>query len=255
MVMQLQRKSKSTFPVHDHKVNIAVGTVVVGGKVLPESAWLLPDPLDSDPEGDVIAIGAELDPATVLRAYTQGLFPMHLGGEDTDQRGDLAWWSPNPRGILPLEALRVSRSLRKSLRRFTVTFDTRFTEVMTLCQRPLDGGQWITGEFIETYSHLHRLGYAHSVEVWNQESQLVGGLYGLELGGLFAGESMFHLERDASKAALVHLVKKLNACGGNRMLDVQWRTDHLATLGVIEISRHDYIQRLRTVLPTMSCFD
>ena len=179
---------------------------------------------------------------------------MHLSREGTDLRGQLAWWSPNPRGILPLEAVHVSRSLRRSQRNFTVTHDTRFTDVMSFCQRPLEKDQWITDEFIETYSQLHQLGFAHSVEVWNREGQLVGGLYGIELGGLFAGESMFHVERDASKVALVHLVEKLRSCGGSRLLDVQWRTDHLGSMGVIEISRRDYIQRLRTVLPTASCF-
>lgn len=248
------RKSKHTFPVLDHKVNKFVDGIVAGGKTLPESQWLLPDPLDSDPEGDVVAVGAELDPATVLQGYAKGLFPMHFGSEDADQRGQLAWWSPHPRGILPLDAVHVSRSLRKSQRQFTVTCDTRFTEVMSICQRPLEEGQWITSEFIETYSQLHQMGYAHSVEVWNRAGELVGGLYGIELGGLFAGESMFHRERDASKVALVYLVEKMRSCGGSRMLDVQWRTDHLASMGVIEIQRSEYIERLRNVLPTASCF-
>lgn len=227
---------------------------MVGGKPLPDSQWILPDPLEADPDSDVIAVGADLDPATVLQGYAQGLFPMHLSDEGSDQPKQLAWWSPNPRGILPLKSVRESRSLRKSRRRFTVTFDTQFTDIMLLCQRPGEEGQWITSDFIATYSELHKMGYAHSVEVWNTAGMLVGGLYGIELGGLFAGESMFHLERDASKAALLSLVEKLNSCGGNRLLDVQWRTEHLASLGVIEISRSDYIQRLQVVLRTAPCF-
>ncbi len=228
--------------------------IIAGGKPLPDSDWVLPDPLEADPDNDVVAIGADLDPATVLQGYAKGLFPMHLSQEGTMQPGQLAWWSPNPRGILPLQALRVHRSLRKSRKRFTVTCDTRFTEVMLSCQRPIEEGQWITSHFIDTYTELHQRGFAHSVEVWNQSGDLVGGLYGIELGGLFAGESMFSRERDASKVALLFLVEKLNSCGGNRILDVQWCTDHLASLGVIEIPRSDYIQRLHSVLHTDPCF-
>ena len=111
---------------------------------------------------------------------------------------------------------------------------------------------WITPDFIETYSELHRMGWAHSVEVW-REDHLVGGLYGIEIGGLFAGESMFHRETDASKAALVTLVSLLASCGGERLLDVQWRTDHLASLGVIEIPRHEYLGRLALALEGSPC--
>lgn len=233
---------------------------IAGGKLIPESTWAFPDPLQTDPHTDVVALGADLQPATVLQGYARGLFPMHLANEresqvDLQPRFDqLAWWSPNPRGVLPLDAIRVSRSLYKSQKRFTVTCDLHFHEVMRLCQRSHKDGQWITREFLETYSHLHRLGYAHSIEVWNHGGDLVGGLYGIELGGLFAGESMFHLERDASKVGLVHLVEKLKACGGERLLDVQWRTDHLATLGVIEITRSEYMERLQRALPTPACF-
>jgi leucyl/phenylalanyl-tRNA--protein transferase len=123
------------------------------------------------------------------------------------------------------------------------------------CQRRGEGDQWITGDFVETYTELHRQGFAHSVEVWNAAGDLVGGLYGIELGGLFAGESMFHRERDASKVALVSLVEKLRGCGGDRLLDVQWRTDHLATLGVIEIPRLEYLQKLLEALKCDPCFD
>lgn len=233
--------------------------IIAGGKPLPDSDWDFPDPLQADPHTDVIALGADLHPATVLQGYAQGLFPMYLSNEKTSNeertgQSQLAWWSPNPRGILPLEAFRLHRSLRKSRGRFVVTCDTRFTDVMYSCQRPTEDGQWITSDFIETYSQLHQLGYAHSVEVWNKSGELVGGLYGIELGGLFAGESMFSRERDASKVALLYLVEKLRACGGNRILDVQWRTEHLASLGVIEIPRTDYVHRLHKVLHTSPCF-
>ena len=236
-----------------------VREIIAGGKPLPDSDWVFPDPLQADPNTDVIALGADLHPATVLQGYAQGLFPMYLSSDETssDERtrqSQLAWWSPNPRGILPLEGFRLHRSLRKSRGRFVVTCDTRFTDVMYSCQRPTEDGQWITRDFIETYSHLHQLGYAHSVEVWNKSGELVGGLYGIELGGLFAGESMFSRERDASKVALLFLVEKLRACGGNRILDVQWRTKHLASLGVVEIPRTDYVHRLHKVLHTSPCF-
>ena len=214
---------------------------------LPEPClWVLPDPAVAEPGVDVIAIGADLEPSTVFAAYTAGLFPMHLGS------GELAWWSPDPRGVLPLDHLHVSRSLRTSIRRFTVTFDQAFAEVMAGCAEGRDDGAWITPEFIATYTRLHELGWAHSVEVW-RGSELVGGLYGVEIGGLFAGESMFHRVTDASKVARVALVERLRTCPGERLLDVQWRTDHLATLGVVEIPRTEYLARLRTALALEEC--
>lgn len=159
----------------------------------------------------------------------------------------LAWWSPDPRGILPLESLRISKSLRTSLRRFEITIDRDFTAVMRACAEiPREHG-WITEEFIDTYSALHELGWTHSVEAWNCEGELVGGLYGIEVGGLFAGESMFHVERDASKAALVGLVEALSVAGG-RLLDIQWATDHLVTMGAIEIRRDAYLDLLDSAL-------
>jgi leucyl/phenylalanyl-tRNA---protein transferase len=208
--------------------------------------WDLPDPALAEPGEEVVAVGADLDPSTVLAAYPRGLFPMHLA------TGELAWWSPDPRGVLPLDGLRVSRSLRRSLRRFTFTVDADFEAVMGGCadERPDSG--WITDEFVETYTRLHRLGWAHSVEVW-QDGDLVGGLYGLEVGGLFAGESMFHRVTDASKAALVVLVERLRAGGGDRLLDVQWRTDHLASLGVVDLPRAAYLRRLPAAVALPPC--
>ena len=203
--------------------------------------WDLPDPRDAEPFEDVVCVGADLQPGTVLQAYRRGLFPMHVE-EDL-----LGWWSPDPRGILPLDGLRVSDSLRKSLRRFEITIDRDFATVMRSCARiPREHG-WITEEFIDTYCALHQLGWAHSVEAWNSDGQLVGGLYGIEVGGLFAGESMFHLERDASKAALVGLVGALTA-GHGRLLDIQWATDHLVSMGAIEIRRDEYLDLLAAAL-------
>lgn len=205
--------------------------------------WDLPDPALAQPGEDVVAVGADLAPSTVLSAYRCGLFPMHLPA------GELGWWSPDPRGVLPLDALRVPRSLRKSLRRFTVTVDADFRGVMLGCAEGRTDGAWITPEFLDAYGQLHDLGWAHSVEVW-QEGRLVGGLYGIEVGGLFAGESMFHRATDASKVALVALVDLLKAAGSpaDRLLDVQWRTDHLATLGVVEIPRLAYLRRLASAV-------
>lgn len=208
--------------------------------------WLLPDPSVAEPGQEVIAVGAELDVPTVHAAYRLGLFPMHLPS------GDLGWWSPDPRGVLPLGGLRISRSLRRSMRRFTYTLDTAFEQVMRECGDERREAGWITEEFVGTYTRLHALGWAHSVEVW-QGGTLVGGLYGVEIGGLFAGESMFHRVTDASKAALVVLVERLRSCGGDRLLDVQWRTEHLATLGAVEIPRPEYLARLRRAIALPPC--
>jgi leucyl/phenylalanyl-tRNA--protein transferase len=208
--------------------------------------WDLPDPAAAEPGEDVIAIGADLDVSTVFAAYCLGTFPMHLPD------GELAWWSPDPRGILPLESLRVTRSLRRSMAGFTFSVDRAFTRVMRECGDARRESGWITEEFVETYTTLHEMGWAHSVEVWG-DSELVGGLYGIEIGGLFAGESMFHRATDASKAALVVLVEALVDGGGDRLLDVQWRTDHLASLGAVEIPRADYLRRLDEALRLPAC--
>lgn len=213
----------------------------------PPSSWLVPDPALGEPGYDVIAVGADLDPSTVLAAYRQGLFPMHL------ETGELAWWSPDPRGVLPLGGLRVTRSLAASARRFDITIDRAFTDVMRACADARRDHGWITEEFVETYSALHRMGWAHSVEAWTADGDLAGGLYGIEVGGLFAGESMFHRSRDASKVALMGLVAALLSGGGERLLDVQWRTDHLASLGVVEIPRRDYLRRLPAALALPPC--
>lgn len=211
----------------------------------PLSPWVFPDPAEAGPE-DVVAVGADLAPGTLLAAYRAGLFPMHLGEDGTDRA--LGWWSPEPRGILPLDGLRVSRSLRKACARFEVRVDTAFEEVIEGCadsRRPLG---WITADIRAAYLRLHRLGWAHSVEAWSRRDKtLAGGLYGVAVGGLFAGESMFHRATDASKVALVGLVELLRD-GGAELLDVQWQTPHLARLGAVEVSRAEYLRRLARAL-------
>ena len=198
------------------------------------------------PGEDLIGVGADLEPGTLLSGYRSGVFPMGLGRHG---RGPLGWWSPDPRGILPIDGLKVSRSLRRSTAAFEIRVDTAFDAVVTACADSRRPGRWITPRIAEAYRRLHDLGWAHSVECW-RAGRLVGGLYGVGVGGLFAGESMFHRETDASKAALVALVGMLAEDGDQRrLLDVQWRTDHLATLGVIEIARDDYRARLAAALP------
>ena len=187
-------------------------------------------------------MGADLEPGTLLAAYRSGVFPMRL-----EVGGALGWWSPDPRGILPLDGMIVHRSLRRSARRFVVTVDVAFTDVMRGCADGRRPGGWIDESFLAAYSRLHELGWAHSVEVWREQpdtgAALVGGIYGVAIGGLFAGESMFHRAPDASKVALLALVERLRA-GGGVLFDVQWQTPHLASLGVVEISRADYLRRL-----------
>ena len=226
--------------------------ISTGSGQIPPSPWSLADPRSAQPDTDLVCIGAELDPITVLHAYAMGLFPMHVENDTGEQ--ELGWWSPDPRGILRLDQVAVSRSLRKSMRKLTVTFDQDFEQVMRACWRVGGDGNWITDEFVETYTYLHECGYAHSVEVWNAGGELVGGLYGIEVGGLFAGESMFHRERDASKVALVSLVEKLRGCPGARIFDVQWQTEHLQSLGVTQISREKYLEELAAALHTEPCF-
>jgi leucyl/phenylalanyl-tRNA--protein transferase len=200
----------------------------------------MPDPRAADRNG-LVAVGADLDPGTVLAAYRAGIFPMPV------RKRTLGWWSPDPRGILPLEGLRVSRSLRRSAQRYEVRVNTAFDEVIAACADPRRPHGWIDQRVQQAYRALHELGWVHSVEAWTPEGELAGGLYGVSIGGLFAGESMFHRERDASKVALVHLVSILRH-GGATLLDVQWRTEHLASLGVIEIGRQQYLDRLAEAL-------
>lgn len=202
---------------------------------------MFPDPLEAD--DDIVAVGADLEPETLLSAYTQGIFPMPLG-----DNGEMSWWSPVRRGVLPLDRLRVTRSMRKSARRYAVTVDQAYDDVVAGCADPSRTGAWIDDGIVAAYRTLFDLGFAHSVEVWH-DGELAGGLYGVAIGGLFAGESMFHRRTDASKVALMALVEVLSSDGeGERLLDVQWSTDHLASLGVVEVSRAEYLRRLRRAL-------
>ncbi len=211
----------------------------------PPSRWDLPDP---PPEtggdspggaGEIIAIGGDLEPGTVLDAYRRGLFPMRADGV-------LAWWSPDPRGVIPLDGFRVSRSLRAAIRRFELRVDTEFEAVMRACADPRRPHGWIDESFVGAYVRLHELGWAHSVEAW-REGELAGGLYGLRIGGLFAGESMFHRVSDASKVACWATVELLRLDGA-QLFDVQWTTPHLRSLGAVDVTRAEYLRRLAGAL-------
>jgi leucyl/phenylalanyl-tRNA--protein transferase len=217
----------------------------------PPSVWALPDPLDADGDG-VCGVGADLEPGTLLAAYRHGLFPMHL-----DRRArHLGWWSPDPRGVIPLDGFTASRSLRRSVRRYEIRVDTAFEQVIAACAEPRPaGGHWIHRTVVDAYTRLHEIGWAHSVEAWDPVTgDLAGGLYGVAINGLFAGESMFHREPDASKVALVGLVERLDPDG---LLDVQWVTPHLASLGAVAIPAAEYQRRLAAALelPLPACFD
>ncbi len=207
----------------------------------PPSPWMFPDLACSDAD-DLVAVGADLEPGTLLAAYRSGIFPM------PGETQDMWWWSPVERGVLPLDALRVSRSLRQGVRRMEIRVDTAFEEVVAGCADPRRDSGWIDDDVRAAYTALHHLGWAHSVEAW-QDGRLVGGLYGVAVGGLFAGESMFHRARDASKVALVGLVELLrDEHADARLVDVQWQTPHLASLGVVTMPRAAYLRSLREAL-------
>jgi leucyl/phenylalanyl-tRNA---protein transferase len=207
-----------------------------------ESRWSFPLP-ERWPDTDLIAVGGGLEPATLVNAYRRGIFPMEV----TALQKQLGWWSPDPRGIVPLDRLRVTKSMRQSAKRFEVRVDTCFVEVMRACGDPSREDGWITEPFVDAYTALHQLGWAHSVEVFDREGKLAGGLYGVRINGLFAGESMFHAQRDASKVALMALVQLMRD-SGMQLLDVQWCTAHLASLGAIEVSRRQYLSLLADAL-------
>ena len=209
----------------------------------PPTGWEFPATFE-DSDDEVVGKGADLEPGTLLAAYRRGMFPMPVGRP----RDPMLWWSPDPRGVLPLDGLRVSRSLRQSVRRMEVRVDTAFDEVIRACADPSRDSGWIDRNIVRAYTRLHELGWVHSVEAW-QDDELVGGLYGVAIGGLFAGESMFHRVRDASKVALVGLVELMrDEHAAQRVLDVQWATPHLQSLGVVEIPRPRYVARLRDAL-------
>ncbi len=211
------------------------------------TTWQLRSAPD-DHDGDLWALGADLEPGTVLAAYRLGLFPMPVGPR-------IGWFSPARRAIVPLEPFAPSRTLRRATRRYEIRLDTSFGDVVTGCARPGDPASWIDDDIAAAYGRLHALGWAHSVEAWD-DGGLAGGLYGIAVGGLFAAESMFHARADASKAAFVGLVELLRAAGDAelRLLDVQWLTAHLATLGAVEVSRAEYHRRLAQALTVGQAF-
>jgi leucyl/phenylalanyl-tRNA---protein transferase len=207
----------------------------------PPPRWAFP-PVDGADEDGLVGVGADLEPGTILAAYRRGLFPMPLGG-----RGPVGWWSPEPRAVIPLDGLVLTRSLRRSRRRFEIRVDTAFDEVIEACSDPARPHGWITADIRAAYRRLHDLGWVHSVEAWtlDEPADLAGGLYGVAIGGLFAGESMFHRRTDASKVALAGLVDLLREGGtAGRVLDVQWMTPHLASLGAVDVPRDEYLRRV-----------
>jgi leucyl/phenylalanyl-tRNA--protein transferase len=208
---------------------------------LRRSAEVFPDPESADGAG-LVAVGGDLRPERLLEAYRRGVFPWY------DEDYPICWWSPDPRAIIELDGLHVSRRLGRTIRsqRFKVTVNQAFDEVIRGCaDRPAEG-TWITADMIQAYQTLHRLGHAHSVETW-REGELAGGVYGVAVGGLFAGESMFHRQADASKVALAALVERLRE-RNFQLLDVQFVTPHTAGLGAVEIPRKEYLARLRRAL-------
>ncbi len=234
--MALQRHASRT--LHDAPVP----------RIPAPTSWSFEPPPDDHPD-DLWAVGADLEPGTLLAAYRNGLFPMPIGPR-------LGWFSPRRRAIVPLDAFRrPSRSLRRAARRFEIRVDTAFADVVSGCARPGEPESWVD-EGIETaYGRLHALGWTHSVEAWDDDG-LAGGLYGVSLGGLFAAESMFHARTDASKAAFVALVERMRGAGDadRRVLDVQWLTPHLASLGAVEIPRAAYRARLAGAVELPSGF-
>jgi len=205
----------------------------------PEAPFPPVESAEREPDG-LLAVGGDLHPRRLLNAYRAGIFPWYSDDQP------LLWWSPDPRTVLFPERLKVSRSLRKSLRNkpFRVTFDTAFDAVIDACAAPRAGenGTWITHDMATAYRQLHRLGHAHSVEVW-LDDKLAGGLYGIAMGRVFFGESMFSRVSEASKVAFVHLIRQLQA-RGYRLVDCQVYSAHLLTLGAEEIPRREFCQLL-----------
>ena len=210
------------------------------------TTWAIARPPDDHPS-DAWAVGADLEAGTLLAAYRAGIFPMKA-------RGELVWWSPDPRGIVPLETFRPSRSLSRAARGYEIRVDAAFSEVVRGCADPRRRHGWIDADFATAYARLHEAGWAHSVEAWDDDG-LAGGLYGVGSGGLFAAESMYHARTGASKAALLGLVGLLRAAGGSRLLDVQWATPLLVSLGAVEVPRSEYHRRLDAALALPDAFE
>lgn len=201
--------------------------------------WI--DPHQGEPEG-LIGVGGDLSPGMLLRAYSEGVFPWFSAGDP------VLWWSPDPRAVIELEHLHVPRRLARTIRsdKFTVTLNQCFERVMRACGESRPDGTWVTEEMVSGYVALHRAGFAHSLEVW-QGDVLAGGIYGVAIGGLFAGESMFHAVRDASKVALVKLVERLNE-RGFVLFDVQMTTSHTERFGARNIPRDQYLRRVAAAI-------
>jgi leucyl/phenylalanyl-tRNA--protein transferase len=213
----------------------------------PPTTWRIEQPPDDHPD-DLWAIGADVAPGTMLAGYRVGILPMPVAGT-------VGWFSPVERAVLPLGRFHASRRLCRSRRRFEIRVDTAFDAVVAACADPARPGAWIDQAMIDAYSELHRLGWAHSVEAWDDEG-LAGGVFGVAIGGLFAAESMFTARTDASKIALWALVELLadSRDAERRLLDAQWPTPHLASLGAITVTRPEYRRRLAGALPLRDPF-
>jgi leucyl/phenylalanyl-tRNA---protein transferase len=205
------------------------------------------DPEDADEEG-LVGVGGDLRPEILLEAYRRGIFPWF------DDSLPILWWSPDPRSIFELDGLHISRRLARTIRqnKFELTVNLAFDAVMEGCADRPGQGVWITPDMIKAYTRLHKLGQAHSVEVWHND-MLAGGLYGVAVGGLFAGESMFTVVRDASKVALAFVMRRLRE-RGFQLFDVQFLNDHTERMGAVEIPRNEYLQRLRRALKVDATF-
>ena len=210
-------------------------------RALPAHPWLFPDAAEAGAAG-FIGFGADFTPATIVAAYRGGIFPW------PHPEAEYAWFSPDPRAVIPLDGLRISQQLGRTLRsgRFRLTVDAAFGRVIRSCAAGRAGGTWITDALIEGYCKLHRLGWAHSVEAWSEDGRLAGGLYGVAVGAMFGAESMFHRQSDASKAAMAALVQHANTIGVE-LLDVQVLTDHTERMGAVEIPRAQYLAELARV--------
>lgn len=205
---------------------------------------VFPDPMDANPDG-LLAVGGDLNPARLLLAYEMGIFPWFSAPDP------ILWWSPDPRCVIFTDKVKVSKSMRNILNRqeFRVTYDRAFLEVLSGCRsvdRPGQDGTWITGEIMDAYYQLHELGLAHSVETWYGD-ELVGGLYGISIGRMFCGESMFATRSNASKVALIHLCRTLEPLGFD-LIDCQIHNDHLGRMGAQEIPRSDFLDQLHEAL-------
>ncbi|KXS51762.1 MAG: leucyl, phenylalanyl-tRNA-protein transferase [Marinobacter sp. T13-3] len=206
----------------------------------PDQLWFPPaDEALEDPDG-LLALGGDLCPERLLLAYRNGIFPWFSDDQP------ILWWSPNPRCVLPPDEVHVSKSLRRTLnqQKFRITADQSFSRVIRLCANTRPEGTWITDDMLAAYTELHRMGHAHSIEAWNRNGELVGGMYGLALGRCFFGESMFSLETNASKVLMVHLARQLSEWG-YQMIDCQVESDHLLSMGARSIPRAEFLSILR----------